>query len=141
VDVIVCEAFVGNVVLKTFEGVGQTLIRKIKRGMMSNMRSKIGAMLVKPALKETLKTFDLEQYGGAPMLGLKNLVVKPHGNSSAAVIKNAILQCEAFVAADIVGKIAENITDQKAGEEPAKQPKEEKQAEPAESSEPAKQEE
>ena len=57
------------------------------------------------------------------------------------MIKNAILQCEAFVAADIVGKIAENITDQKAGEEPANQPKEEKQAEPAESSEPAKQEE
>ena len=109
VDVIVCEAFVGNVVLKTFEGVGQTLIRKIKRGMMSNTRSKIGAMLVKPALKETLKTFDLEQYGGAPMLGLKGLVVKTHGSSMSGEIKNSILQCLTFKEQKINEKIKEKI--------------------------------
>ena len=68
-DVVVCEAFVGNVVLKLYEGVGATLISKVKSGMMVNLRSKIGALLVKPALKQTLKAFDLEQYGGAPLLG------------------------------------------------------------------------
>ena len=60
-DVIVCEAFVGNVILKMYEGVGGTLIKKVKEGMLTSLRSKIGALLVKPALKETLKTFDLEQ--------------------------------------------------------------------------------
>ena len=57
-DVIVCEAFVGNVILKLYEGVGAVLVSKIKAGMMSTLRSKIGALLVKPALKETLKSFD-----------------------------------------------------------------------------------
>ena len=95
-DVIVCEAFVGNVILKTYEGVGLTLISKVKEGMMSTLRSKIGALLVKPALKNTLKAFDLEQYGGAPLLGLKGLVVKTHGSSKANEIKNSILQCIAF---------------------------------------------
>ena len=91
-DVVVCEAFVGNVVLKLYEGVGATLISKVKSGMMVNLRSKIGALLVKPALKQTLKAFDLEQYGGAPLLGLKGLVVKTHGSSKAVEIKNTILQ-------------------------------------------------
>ena len=58
-DVVVCEAFVGNVVLKLYEGVGATLISKVKSGMMVNLRSKIGALLVKPALKQTLKAFSL----------------------------------------------------------------------------------
>lgn len=109
VDVIVCEAFVGNVVLKTFEGVGQTLISKIKAGMMSSVRSKLGALLVKPALKETLKTFDLEQYGGAPMLGLNGLVVKTHGSSKSGEIKNSILQCLTFTEQEINQKIKERI--------------------------------
>ena len=76
VDVIVCEAFVGNVILKLYEGVGGALIKKVKQGMMSNLRSKIGALLVKPALKATMKDFDASEYGGAPLLGLKGLVVK-----------------------------------------------------------------
>src|SRR5699024_2659999 len=80
-DVIVCEAFVGNVIVKLYEGVGATLIRKVKEGMMTSLRSKIGALMVKPALKQTLKAFDLEEYGGAPLLGLKGLVVKTHGSS------------------------------------------------------------
>lgn len=109
VDVIVCEAFVGNVILKTFEGVGQTLIKKVKLGMMSSVRSKLGALLVKPALKDTLKDFDLEQYGGAPMLGLKGLVVKTHGSSKANEIKNSILQCIAFSEQKINDKIREKI--------------------------------
>ncbi len=86
-DVVVCEAFVGNVILKLYEGVGATLIKKVKGGMMTNLRSKIGALLVKPALKQTLKAFDLEEYGGAPLLGLKGLVVKTHGSSKSVEIK------------------------------------------------------
>ncbi len=109
-DVVVCEAFVGNVILKLYEGVGGVLIKKVKEGMMASLRSKIGAFLVKPALKNTLKAFDLEQYGGAPMLGLKGLVVKTHGSSKAVEIKNSILQCITFTEQNINQKIKEKIT-------------------------------
>ena len=110
VDVVVCEAFVGNVVLKLYEGVGATLINKVKAGMMSSLRSKIGALLVKPALKQTLKSFDLEQYGGAPMLGLNGLVVKTHGSSKSVEIKNSVLQCVTFSEQNINEKIEDIIS-------------------------------
>lgn len=106
-DVIVCEAFVGNVILKLYEGVGATLINRVKEGMLSTFRSKLGALLVKPALKETLKSFDISQYGGAPLLGLNGLVVKTHGNSGAVEVKNSILQCISFQKQGINDKIKE----------------------------------
>lgn len=109
VDVAVCEAFVGNVLLKTYEGVGATLVKKIKSSMMSSLRSKVGALLVKPALKETLKSFSTEEHGGAPLLGLKGLVVKTHGSSKAIEIKNSILQCVTFKEQRINEKIKEKI--------------------------------
>ncbi|MCI8359388.1 MAG: phosphate acyltransferase PlsX [Lachnospiraceae bacterium] len=109
-DVIVCEAFVGNVILKLYEGVGGTLIKKIKTGIMTSLRGRIGGFLVKPALKETLKDFELEQYGGAPMLGLNGLVVKTHGSSKSVEIKNSILQCIMFKEQKINDKIREKIT-------------------------------
>jgi glycerol-3-phosphate acyltransferase PlsX len=110
VDVVVCEAFVGNVILKMYEGVGLTLIKKVKEGMMTSLRSKIGGLLVKPALKETMKAFNVEQYGGAPLLGLKGLVVKTHGSSKANEIRNSILQCITFTEQKINEKIKEKIT-------------------------------
>ena len=108
-DVIVCEAFVGNVILKLYEGVGSALVQKIKEGMMTSTRSKIGALLVKPALKETLKSFDATEYGGAPLLGLKGLVVKTHGSAKAIEIKHGIFQCVQFKQEKINEKIAERI--------------------------------
>lgn len=76
VDVIVCEAFVGNIVLKFFEGLALTLFDSLKQGLMSSLRTKIGTLLVKPALKGLKKQFDTSSQGGAPLLGLKGLVVK-----------------------------------------------------------------
>lgn len=108
-DVLVCEAFVGNVILKMMEGVSDALIKKIKAGMMSSLRSKAGALLVKPALKQTLKDFSTEEYGGAPLLGLNGLVVKTHGSSKAVEIKNSILQCIAFKEQKINQKIREQV--------------------------------
>ncbi len=108
-DVIVCEAFAGNIILKLYEGVGATLIKKVKAGMMTSLRSKIGALLVKPALKETLKAFSLDAYGGAPLLGLNGLVVKTHGSSKSVEIKNSILQCVTFKEQKINQKIKEKL--------------------------------
>ena len=109
-DVIVCEAFVGNVILKMYEGVSSALLHQVKQGMMSTLRSKMGALLVKPALKTTLKSFDTSQYGGAPLLGLNGLVVKTHGSSKAVEVKNSILQCIAFKEEKINEKIKEQIS-------------------------------
>jgi len=108
-DVIVCEAFVGNVILKLYEGVGAVLIDKVKSGMMTSLRSKMGAVLVKPALKKTLKSFDASEHGGAPLLGLNGLVVKCHGNSGFVEIKNSIIQCIQFAQQDVNGKIRANL--------------------------------
>jgi glycerol-3-phosphate acyltransferase PlsX len=108
-DVVVCEAFVGNVILKLYEGLGNTLISKIKGGLMTNLKTKIGALLIKPALKQTLKSFDASEYGGAPLLGLKGLVVKTHGSAKAVEVKHAIFQCVQFKQQQINEKIAEKI--------------------------------
>ena len=108
-DVLVCEAFVGNVILKLYEGLAGTLVGAIKKGMMSTLRSKIGAALALPALKSTLKTFDASQYGGAPLLGLNGLVVKTHGSAKAKEVTNSIYQCVTFKEQDINGKIKKNI--------------------------------
>lgn len=108
-DVIVCEAFAGNIILKLFEGVGSVLISEIKKGMMGSLRSKIGALLVKPALKKALKSFDSSEYGGAPLLGLNGLVVKTHGSSTAKEFCNTIIQCVTFKEQKINEKIKESI--------------------------------
>lgn len=111
-DVIVCEAFVGNVILKLYEGVGSTLLKKVKQALLSGIASKIGAVLIKPALKQALKSFDASQYGGAPLLGLNGLVVKTHGNSKALEVKNSILQCMTFKEQNINEKIRESLNPQ-----------------------------
>lgn len=108
-DVIVCEAFTGNVILKLTEGLASTLVGKIKEGMMSTLRSKIGALLVKPALKATLKEFDASEYGGAPLLGLNGLVVKTHGSAKAKEVSNTLIQCVTFKNQKINEKIKECI--------------------------------
>ena len=108
-DVIVCEAFVGNVILKMYEGVAGALVTKIKEGLMSTPMSKVGALLSKKALKKTLKGFSMDDYGGAPMLGLNGLVMKTHGNAKAIEVKNSILQCIKFSESNIPDKIRRNL--------------------------------
>ncbi len=108
-DVVVCDAFVGNVILKTYEGVGSTMLKKVKSGLMANLKTKIGALLIKNSLKKTLKGFSIEEYGGAPLLGLKGLLVKTHGNSKSVEVKNSILQCITFKEADVNEKFKEKL--------------------------------
>lgn len=113
-DVVVTEAFVGNVMLKLTEGLASGLIQKVKEGMTATLFSTIGAAMVKKQLKNTLKSFDATEYGGAPLLGLNGLVVKIHGNATNKEVKNALFQVETFKEQDINGKIREYLlTDSK----------------------------
>ena len=95
-DVIVCEAFTGNVILKLIEGVAKTLVHELKGSIYGSLRTKIGGLLVKPAMKETFAKLDSSEHGGAPLLGLNGLVVKTHGSANAKEIKNGIFQCADF---------------------------------------------
>ena len=108
-DVIVCDAFVGNAILKTLEGVGKMMIGMIKESLTANLKSKIGGLLIKDSLKNSLKRVDVSEYGGAPLLGLNGLVVKTHGSSKAGEIKNTLIQCITFKEQNINDKIKEII--------------------------------
>lgn len=108
-DILVCEAFVGNVILKFFEGVAKTFLSCIKEGIMKSFRTKLGGVLIKPALKGLLGTFDVSSQGGAPLLGLNGLVVKAHGNSKSAEIKTALGQCITFKENSINEKIKDMV--------------------------------
>ncbi len=110
-DVVVCDAFVGNCILKMFEGVGLTLVGELKKSMLSSFRGKLGALLVKPSMKKVLKKYDASEYGGAPMIGLNGLVIKSHGSSDAKEIMNSIFQCISFIEEDVTGKIRKSIVD------------------------------
>ena len=87
-----------------------TLVKLIKDAMMSTTRGKIGGMLVKPGMKQVMKKFSTDEYGGAPLLGLKGLVVKSHGSSKAEEVKNSVLQCVDFKKSNINQKISESLS-------------------------------
>lgn len=107
VDVIVCDGFVGNVILKLTEGIAITLFSTLKEEFTQSFKSKIGAFMLKSQLKSFKSRFDYREYGGAPLLGLKKPVVKAHGSSDAFAIKNAIRQAKTFIEKDVI-KIIEN---------------------------------
>lgn len=106
-DVIVTEAFAGNIALKMYEGVAKTMGRVIKNTFLTNLRTKIAYLLLKKEFTTNLKAFDAKQYGGAPMLGLNGLVVKTHGSAKAVEVKNSILQCVLFKTHNVDDKIKE----------------------------------
>ncbi len=108
-DVIVCEAFTGNVILKMYEGVAKSMMHVIKGSLMSSLKTKIGALLIKDDLKKSLSNYSMDKYGGAPMLGLKGLVVKTHGSANDIEVKNSILQCVTFTEQKISEKISEKL--------------------------------
>ncbi|AMJ41946.1 phosphate acyltransferase PlsX [Anaerotignum propionicum] len=107
-DVIVCDGFVGNTILKLSEGLSKTLIDIIKEEITAGSY-KFAAAMLKTPFRNVKKRFDSDEVGGAPFIGLKSLVVKAHGSSNARAIKNAIRQCVLFTEADIVGKIKHKL--------------------------------
>lgn len=109
VDVIVCDAFVGNVILKVMEGFGKSILRIIKKELLSGFLSKLGALLASGSFKKIKGYFDYDSIGGAPFLGLKGLVVKAHGSSDAGAVVGAIKQAESFIDNEIVEKTAAKL--------------------------------
>lgn len=107
-DVIVCDGFVGNTILKLSEGLSKTLIDIIKEEITAGSY-KFAAAMLKTPFRNVKKRFDSDEVGGAPFIGLKSLVVKAHGSSNARAIKNAIRQCVLFTEADIIGKIKDKL--------------------------------
>jgi fatty acid/phospholipid synthesis protein PlsX len=104
-DVIVCDGFSGNIILKHTEGLGENIFKMLKSELNKNIIRKLGAFLAKPAFMNIKKKFDYSDIGGAPFLGLNSIVVKAHGSSNSIAIKNSIVQCISFIENDIVEKI------------------------------------
>ena len=100
-DIYVTEAFAGNAILKTYEGTASAMVKLVKGSFMN----KIGALLVKDSLKDTLKVMDATEYGGAPMIGLNGLVCKTHGNATYKEVSHAIVQCVNFTERHLTDKI------------------------------------
>lgn len=108
-DVVVCDGFVGNVILKLTEGMAKALFTSLKEEFTKSFQSKIGALLLKKQLKSFVGMLDYREYGGAPLLGLKQPVVKAHGSSDAFAIKNAIRQVKEFIEMDVINIIEKDI--------------------------------
>ena len=106
-DVLVCDGFTGNIVLKLSEGVAMSLFKMIKNSLLSSFRSKIGAMLAMPAFKDIKKSMDYEEYGGAILLGINSIVIKAHGSSNAKAFKNAIRQAKTIYDNKLIESIKE----------------------------------
>ncbi len=111
VDVVVCDGFVGNIILKLSEGLLKSTLMLIKEELMSTLVTKIGALLSKKAFANIKKRFDYREIGGAPFLGLKSLVIKAHGSSDALAFKGAINQCYKFAKADLVNTIDKAVNE------------------------------
>lgn len=108
-DVLVCDGFVGNIVLKHMEGFGLWVFKLLKEELTKNWIRKIGAFILTPALRNLKNRFDYSEHGGAPLLGLKGLVIKTHGSANAKQIQHTILQADKLAKQDVVEKIANNI--------------------------------
>lgn len=108
-DVIVCDGFTGNVILKLTEGLAWNILQVIKRKFTDGVKAKLGAALLIDKLGELKKEFDYSEYGGAPILGVKGPIVKMHGSSSANAVKNTILKGIPFVEEKVIEKIQNSV--------------------------------
>lgn len=104
-DVLVCDGFSGNVVLKYTEGLSATILAMLKDELMADTRAKLGAALAKPAFRRMKKKMDYTEQGGAPLLGVNGGVIKAHGSSDAKAFCSAVMQARCFTQADVNGAI------------------------------------
>jgi phosphate acyltransferase len=109
VDIVVCDGFVGNVVLKLGEGLAESLIELIKGQMTSTFLNKIAAAILRPGLRRVFKRLDYAEYGGVPLLGINGSAIISHGRSNAKAIKNALRVAHQTATTNVAGAIAEGL--------------------------------
>jgi len=114
-DVVVCDGFSGNILLKSYEGMAAAIFQVLKQEFTSTVTTKVGALLLKPGLRRIKQKLDYAEYGGTPLLGLQSPCIKAHGSSNAYAIKNAIGQALRFVQSDVIGQISKEVIEQKRG--------------------------
>ncbi len=108
-DVMACDGFVGNVILKTVEGMGSVVGREVKSIFTGSLLTKLGALFVMKGIKSFRKRMDYREYGGAPLLGTKKPVIKGHGSSDEKAVFNAVRQAKKFVETGIIDEIVKHI--------------------------------
>ena len=108
-DVVVADGFDGNLLLKYTEGLSATLVGMLKDEMMRSAKAKLGALLLKGALKAFKSRLSYQEYGGAPLLGVKGAVIKAHGSSDATAIMNAVRQARTMLEGGVVARIEEGV--------------------------------
>lgn len=109
INVLVCDGFVGNTILKMYEGVADNILSVLKKEIMATTRGKLGGLLLKPVFKKFKKDFDYTEYGGSPLLGTKGICVKAHGSSDSKAFKNAIVQCKKVYENKVIQRITEGM--------------------------------
>ena len=110
-EVIVCDGFVGNVILKLTEGLAWNILKLIKNKLMRNIKTKMAALMLKSDLSSLKQDFDYEEYGGAPILGVNGPVIKIHGSSGANAVKNAIIKGIPYSEENVVEIIRQSMLD------------------------------
>lgn len=110
-DVIVCDGFVGNVILKLTEGLAMNILQLVKNKMMTSIKTKLAALMIKPQLLSLKEEFDYEEYGGAPILGVNGAVIKIHGSSTSSAVKNAIIKGLPYAEKNVVETIRKSMLD------------------------------
>lgn len=108
-DVIVCDGFVGNVILKLTEGMALSAMGRLKKMFLEGVKAKMGAALLLDKIKGLKKEFDYSEYGGAPLLGVKGHMVKMHGSSNANAVKNTILKGIPYAEQNVVQTILDSV--------------------------------
>lgn len=109
-EVLVCDGFSGNILLKNSEGVAKAILERMREILMKNWLTKLSAWILKPRLKQLVKEMDYHQYGGAPLLGLDGAIVKAHGSSDATAIFHAVRQARLFVRHQVIAQIKEELS-------------------------------
>lgn len=112
-DVIVTDGFSGNVLLKSIEGTIKNLMKVIKSGLKSTLKGKIGGLIIKKPLKNILKRYDYQTYGGSPLLGTKQIVVKAHGSAKVTSLLASIEQVKEYAEKDLLTKIGNTLVENK----------------------------
>lgn len=109
-DVLVCDGFAGNILLKSLEGTAGTIFSLLKQEFTKNLKSKLAAAVLMPAMRGLKSKLDYKEHGGAPLLGLSGLVIKAHGSSDASAIKNAVRQSRLALQSQLIESITKEIT-------------------------------